>query len=169
MMKDIIDIKIKEVIPESKVISEADYENIIESFKGIEGVVKRVEYTPNMKVVDFISSFQEMTEKNFEQLAGTTTKDFVEDYSKRLILFLLDTNWQEHMITLDELKQGVNLKAYGQVEPLQAFKTESFTAFNAMMNRIREEILTTFTNLHLQICGGLGLRREMIVTNSEEV
>ena len=169
MMKDIIDIKVKEVIPESKVISESDYENIIEAFKGIEGVIRRVEYTPNMKVSDFVSSFQEMTEKNFDQLSGTTTKDFVEDYSKRLILFLLDTNWQEHMITLDELKQGVNLQAYGQVEPLQAFKTESFTAFNAMMNRIREEILVTFTNLHLQICGGLGLRKEMIVTNSEEV
>ena len=65
------------------------------------------------------------------------------------------------MITLDELKQGVNLKAYGQVEPLQAFKTESFCAFNEMMNRIREEVLVTFMKLYIQICVDLEIRNQL--------
>ena len=75
----------------------------------------------------------------------------VSNYFKRLILFLLDTSWQEHMVILDDLKQGINLKAYAQVDPLIAFQMESFDLFEDMMNYINEETLRMFYRLQTNV------------------
>ena len=56
------------------------------------------------------------------------------------------------MISIEELKKGIGLRAYAQTDPLQAFKKESFELFDDMMNAIREEVLKTFMNLYESHC-----------------
>jgi preprotein translocase subunit SecA len=104
---------------------------------------------------------------NFEELKKVSTSDFVEDFSKRLLLFLIDSCWREHMVALDELKQGVGLRAFSQMDPLQAFKTESFDMFDEMMNYIREDVLKTFMGVYTNMCLNLGLKAENMTHNSE--
>ena len=55
---------------------------------------------------------------------------------RRIILDIVDTQWKDHLLTLDHLKEGIGLRGYGQKDPLVEFKKEAFTLFEEMMGRI---------------------------------
>ncbi|HET9401068.1 MAG TPA: SEC-C metal-binding domain-containing protein, partial [Candidatus Acidoferrales bacterium] len=73
-----------------------------------------------------------------EKLFGAQMMRWLE---RRIILDRVDTQWKDHLLTLDHLKEGINLRGYGQKDPLVEFKKEAFTLFEDMMGRIDEEIV----------------------------
>ena len=61
-------------------------------------------------------------------------------YHERLIMLsVLDTQWKDHLLSMDHLKEGIGLRGYGQHDPLVEYKRESFDMFEAMMRRFQEE------------------------------
>jgi len=58
---------------------------------------------------------------------------------RRIILDIVDTQWKDHLLTLDHLKEGIGLRGYGQKDPLVEFKKEAFLLFEDMMGRIDTE------------------------------
>jgi preprotein translocase subunit SecA len=75
--------------------------------------------------------------------------DLMRNAEKQLLLQLLDQIWKDHLLSLDHLRQGVGLRAYGQRDPLQEYKREAFNLFEEMLTRLRETV-TGFL-LHLQV------------------
>jgi preprotein translocase subunit SecA len=61
---------------------------------------------------------------------------------KKVFLINLDLVWKEHLHTLDHLKGGINLRAYGQKEPLNEYKLEAFNLFETMFEELEEKIIT---------------------------
>ena len=59
---------------------------------------------------------------------------------KQLLLSTLDTVWKEHLLLLDQLRQGISLRAYGQKDPLNEYKNEAFALFNVMLDELRERV-----------------------------
>jgi preprotein translocase subunit SecA len=57
------------------------------------------------------------------------------------MLQIVDAQWKDHLYSLDHLKEGIGLRGYGQKDPLVEYKKESFTLFQAMKDRIEEEIV----------------------------
>lgn len=57
---------------------------------------------------------------------------------KSVLLQVIDQEWKDHLQNLDHLRQGVSLRAYGQRDPLNEYKTEAFTLFEGMLYQIRE-------------------------------
>jgi preprotein translocase subunit SecA len=57
------------------------------------------------------------------------------------MLQIVDTQWKDHLYSLDHLKEGIGLRGYGQRDPLVEYKKESYGMFQALMDRIDEEIL----------------------------
>ncbi len=68
---------------------------------------------------------------------------------KRLLLQTLDGLWKDHLLSLDHLRHGINLRAYGQRDPLNEYKQEAFTLFEHMLNYLRD--LVTERMAHLEI------------------
>jgi preprotein translocase subunit SecA len=56
-----------------------------------------------------------------------------------VMLQVIDGQWKDHLLSMDELKQGIGNRAYGQKDPLVEYKKESFELFTAMMDRIEDE------------------------------
>ena len=56
---------------------------------------------------------------------------------KNLLLQILDKSWKDHLLSLDHLRQGISLRAYGQKDPLNEYKQEAFLMFEEMMQGIR--------------------------------
>ena len=170
MMKERVEKRVMDAVGEDKKITNENIEAIKENFQDLRSTIQIKDYSDSelarLKVTDLITDLSTQIENNFEELAKTSSKDFVEDYSKRLLLFLLDGSWQEHMVSIDELKRGIGLRAYAQTDPLQAFKTESFELFDNMMNYIKDEVLKTFMGLYETICLKLLVRSEN-VTHAE--
>ncbi|MFB3128955.1 MAG: preprotein translocase subunit SecA, partial [Lysobacteraceae bacterium] len=56
-------------------------------------------------------------------------------------LQIIDTQWKDHLLAMDHLKEGINLRGYGQKDPLLEYKRESFTMFEEMLDRVDSETL----------------------------
>ncbi len=68
---------------------------------------------------------------------------------KSLLLQMFDTVWKEHLLALDHLRQGIGLRAYGQRDPLNEYKSEAFALFNAMLDDMRERVTSTLARVEL--------------------
>lgn len=71
-----------------------------------------------------------------EQEFGSDRMRFLESY---IMLQIIDSKWKEHLHGLDDLKEGINLRAYGQRDPIIEYKTEAFKMFQSMVDSIKEE------------------------------
>jgi preprotein translocase subunit SecA len=67
--------------------------------------------------------------------------ELMQLHQRMIMLQIVDTQWKDHLYSLDHLKEGIGLRGYGQRDPLVEYKRESFQMFQALMDRIDEEIL----------------------------
>ncbi len=70
---------------------------------------------------------------------------------KSLLLQILDQAWKEHLLTLDHLRQGIGLRAYGQRDPLNEYKREAFNLFEQMLHDLRERVTSVLAHVELQV------------------
>ncbi len=75
--------------------------------------------------------------------------DIMRMAEKNLLLQVLDQQWKEHLLTLDQLRQGITLRAYGQKDPLNEYKREAFLMFETMLADMRET--TSMVLSHVEI------------------
>ena len=71
-----------------------------------------------------------------EDLVGA---DMMRQTERIVMLQVIDNQWKDHLLSMDELKQGIGNRAYGQKDPLVEYKKESYELFTAMMDRIEDE------------------------------
>jgi preprotein translocase subunit SecA len=76
--------------------------------------------------------------------------DVMRQLEKAVMLQTLDTQWKEHLAAMDYLRQGIHLRGYAQKNPKQEFKREAFEMFSAMLDSIKQEVVTTLSRLELQ-------------------
>jgi len=65
------------------------------------------------------------------------------------LLQTIDTQWKDHLLTVDALKEGIGLRGYGQKDPKEEYKREAYALFMEMMARVREEVLQKFFRVQL--------------------
>jgi preprotein translocase subunit SecA len=75
--------------------------------------------------------------------------DLLRYFEKAYLLQLLDVVWKEHLLTLDHLRQGIGLRAYGQRDPLNEYKTEAFALFTAMLDDLKERVTRELSRLEV--------------------
>jgi preprotein translocase subunit SecA len=68
---------------------------------------------------------------------------------KSLLLQIFDAVWKEHLLALDHLRQGIGLRAYGQRDPLNEYKSEAFNLFNAMLLDLRERVTSVMMRVEI--------------------
>ena len=76
----------------------------------------------------------------FRQKTEELGREVSEQIFRYIFLEVLDTNWKEHLLAMDELRRGIGLRAIGQKDPLIEYQFESFNLFQAMLVQIREGI-----------------------------
>jgi preprotein translocase subunit SecA len=86
-----------------------------------------------------------------EELVGA---DVMRHTERIVMLQVIDNQWKDHLLSMDELKQGIGLRAHGQKDPLVEYKKESYDLFTAMMDRIEDETVRFL--YFLQVRSGSG-------------
>ncbi len=76
--------------------------------------------------------------------------EMMVNLSKFLALQIIDRKWMNHLDNMDELRQGIGLRAYGQKDPLTEYKFESFDMFNEMTSTIREDIVQNLFRIKVE-------------------
>jgi preprotein translocase subunit SecA len=72
-------------------------------------------------------------------------------YERIIMLNIVDAQWKDHLLALDHLKEGIGLRGYGQKDPLVEYKKESFTLFEAMLDRIDVETVRSLYLLQVTV------------------
>jgi preprotein translocase subunit SecA len=90
----------------------------------------------------------EMTERfkarahaSYDEKERQVGAELMRLHERLIMLQIVDTQWKDHLYALDHLKEGIGLRGYGQRDPLVEYKKESFGMFQALMDRIDEEML----------------------------
>ncbi len=87
---------------------------------------------------------------------------------KRVLLLTLDQLWKDHLLSLDHLRQGINLRAYAQKDPLNEFKREAFIMFDAMLSNLRELVCQRLAQFELHSADELEALEIKAPTNMHE-
>ncbi len=94
----------------------------------------------NPQIEDIKNEIIKMSDRNIN-LKKTQYSDELFAYAQKSILLqMIDKCWKEHLLSLDHLRQGISLRAYGQKDPLNEYKQEAFIMFEEMMEQIRFNI-----------------------------
>jgi preprotein translocase subunit SecA len=64
---------------------------------------------------------------------------FMREFERMILLQVIDSQWKDHLLEMDHLKEGIGLRGYGQKDPLIEYKKEGFEMFQSMLDRIEED------------------------------
>jgi preprotein translocase subunit SecA len=87
--------------------------------------------------------------KKMAEKAARYSPEVMRDVEKTMLLQILDQTWKDHLLSLDHLRQGISLRAVGQRDPLNEYKTESFAMFEAMLSQLRSNVTELLCHLEL--------------------
>ncbi|MEL7045191.1 MAG: preprotein translocase subunit SecA, partial [Pseudomonadota bacterium] len=85
----------------------------------------------------------------YEKKAAEVGPD-MQRIEKQIMLQVLDTLWKEHLATMDQLRQGIHLRAYAQRNPKQEFKRESFELFQTLLSNLKHEVVKFLSHVQIQ-------------------
>jgi preprotein translocase subunit SecA len=93
-------------------------------------------------------NFDELREKSLQTLTQIYREkesqlgaERMREFERVISLQIIDTQWKDHLLGMDYLKEGIGLRGYGQRDPLVEYKKESYDMFQAMLDRIEDETL----------------------------
>jgi preprotein translocase subunit SecA len=77
--------------------------------------------------------------QRYDAKEGLIGPDAMRHHERMIMLSVLDSQWKDHLLSMDHLKEGIGLRGYGQHDPLVEYKRESFDMFEEMMKRFQED------------------------------
>ncbi|OFW69536.1 MAG: preprotein translocase subunit SecA [Alphaproteobacteria bacterium RIFCSPHIGHO2_01_FULL_41_14] len=89
-------------------------------------------------------------EKQIQHKLSGVDGEMLKTLQKSVLLRLLDQHWKDHLLSLDHMRQGVNLRAYAQRDPLNEYKHEAFKMFEAMLERLKENIISVLCHFRFE-------------------
>ena len=152
MRLEVVSEILNKAIPENSFIDDWDSELI-------EKEVKRIF---NLKTP--IKNWLKDTEIDSEQLEAKLNEYFDEEYLKKrkgfgeqisdsieksILMQIIDQNWTDHLGQLEDLRQIVGIRGYGQRDPLNEYKSESFLLFENLLNKFREDVTRTLFHIRM--------------------
>jgi preprotein translocase subunit SecA len=127
----------------------------------LEGLQKEVEKVLSIKIDTKLIASSNLIEQDLvEMICQDATRlyqskqqafgvELFNSVAQYVILSAIDQHWKEHLHSLDHLRQGISLRAYGQKDPLNEYKKEAFNLFEQMLNEFSVDIIQMTAYLHV--------------------
>ncbi len=148
-LKEIIDDLIRLKIKKKSNPKSADFENKLKSILGKNFIYSYLEELTNCSDKDLRESLNKKFQDSREERIKLLGKDQSQDIEKRIFLQTIDINWKSHIQYLEQLRQVIGLRSYGQRDPLVEYKKEAFHLFESLLNRLKLDFITILMNLTL--------------------
>ncbi len=97
------------------------------------------EQIASMTAEDYTDAFIEAATAYYEQREAEITPELMREVERVVLLRVVDEFWMDHIDAMDDLRQGIRLRAYAQTDPIVAYKKESLEMFEEMISAIQEE------------------------------
>ena len=129
-------------IPPENYLTEHDIEDILEEVNNNLLKSRHVEASeikdknPD-EVIDYLVA---IIKEDYNEKISDVPKEIINEFEKAISLRVIDTAWVEHITTMEQLREGIGLRGYGQSNPLQAYTEEGFKLFDQMQDSIDAKI-----------------------------
>lgn len=121
-----------------------------------------VEELKNKEFTEIQDYLWEKINQLYKRREETLTPEIMRQLEKQIALTVIDRKWMDHLDMMDDLRQGIGLRAYGQRDPLTEYKFESFELFKNMTESIRSDVIKTL--FHIQVVTGDTRLKERQIT-----
>ncbi|MBA1149335.1 preprotein translocase subunit SecA, partial [Ectothiorhodospiraceae bacterium WFHF3C12] len=92
----------------------------------------------------------EAVEQSYREKEEHVGSDVMRQVEKAFLLQVLDSHWKEHLAAMDQLRQGINLRAFAQRNPKQEFKREAFEMFQEMLEGLKREAISILSRVQVR-------------------
>ncbi|WP_262692991.1 preprotein translocase subunit SecA [Kordiimonas aestuarii] len=152
MRADVVDHVVEKAIPSKSYPEQWDLDGLqadVQTYLGLDVDIKAWAAEEGVDDKVIIERLDNATEKHLAVKAAKYGPEFWRGIEKSLLLQVVDQEWKDHLQNLDHLRQGVSLRAYGQRDPLNEYKTEAFSLFEAMLYHMREHVTQLLCRIEL--------------------
>jgi len=138
---EVLDWYLDNYTPDKDDPEEWNLEGLQAALKETYGLDAPLAQLKGMGRAEMVEVFGERIKKLYEEKEAQVGPEAMNLFVRMVMLQIVDTQWKDHLYAIDHLKEGIGLRGYGQRDPLVEYKKESFNMFQALMDRIDEEIL----------------------------
>ena len=153
MRHDTIDNMVTEAIPKGSYADQWDAEKLHSSARNILGVeVPAADWIAEDGIAEteIIERLQQFSDRYMAEKAVRFGSETMRMAEKSLLLQVLDQQWKEHLLQLEQLRQGISLRAYAQKDPLNEYKREAFMMFDSMLNNMRQTVTMALSHVEIR-------------------
>ncbi|CEG56828.1 preprotein translocase subunit SecA [Legionella fallonii] len=86
----------------------------------------------------------------YDEKVRRAGRPVLSQFEKSVILQTLDSQWREHLASMDQLRQGIHLRGYAQKDPKQEYKKEAFTLFTMMLDNLKYDVIKLLMSVEVQ-------------------
>ena len=102
----------------------------------------------NVNEQEVIEELQKKAFESYDKKAEEVGKDQLPELERVVMLKVVDQKWMDHIDAMDELKDGIGLRAYGQKDPVVQYRIEGFDMFDEMVNDIKTDVVKILLNIN---------------------
>ncbi len=147
MIDEVVEEVLSIYCPEEKHRDEWDMKGLNDAVYGIFSVVLNV---TSMDITSLREKLISEIRNAYEKKESEIGSDMMRYLEKIILLQVFDTQWKNHLLAMDHLKEGIGLRGYGQRDPLAEYKKEAFDMFAELTGRISAEALSRLFKIQIQ-------------------
>jgi preprotein translocase subunit SecA len=147
MIDEVVDEMISFYCSEEKHREEWDLKGLSEAVYGIFSILPNITPSDSNSLREALNLQLSNVYERKESEIGSEMLRYIE---KVLLLQVVDTQWKDHLLAMDHLKEGIGLRGYGQRDPLVEYKKEAFEIFAEMTGRMSTEVLSRLFKIQVQ-------------------
>ena len=152
-LKSFLDEVINDLLKVKKIYQTTNDKNIfLSSIKNISGNVISDDELINLANNDdnqFKEKIQNLFNSKHKERISLVGVNENNDIEKRIFLQIIDFSWRSHLQYLEQLRQVIGLRSYGQKDPLSEFKKEAFSLFEGLLEKIKVDVIKFMLNLNI--------------------
>ncbi len=141
MFEEVIETMIAAHINFEHYEEEREYEKLGEQFYAVFEVKLDVKALEEYKMEELFEYLLEEAKKAYNAKREAIGEEVFLNLQKYIMLKMIDDSWKEHLTAMDDLEEGIGLRAYGQKDPLVEYKIEGTQMFEEMINGIKESVI----------------------------
>ncbi|MFZ9181367.1 MAG: preprotein translocase subunit SecA [Rickettsiales bacterium] len=117
-------------------------DNELQRIYGFKFMIKDFAQNEDVDFAKIINHINQLSQNHFATKEQNIGSQIIRKIEKQIFLITLDSHWKEHLHCLDKLRQGINLRAYAQKDPLIEFKKEAYAIFEQMLLDVEEQVIS---------------------------
>jgi preprotein translocase subunit SecA len=140
IIEEVVEARVVEYCPEDKLADEWELDALMRWSNQAFPIGLRLEQLSDKTRDEVLQAILDKVTRAYEAKAANENPESLKAIERLIVLNALDRLWQEHLYNMDQLRNGIGLRAYGQKDPLVEYKTEAFAMFEEMMDNVKNEI-----------------------------